>query len=92
MFCKKCGAQINDEAVVCPKCGCRTDNYEQPAAKKSEPDKTSVGIVIASVLLPIVGVIMGIVNLCKKKTSSGLTYLITGIVAWVIWGVLFSAF
>jgi TM2 domain-containing membrane protein YozV len=24
MFCKECGAEINDKAVVCPKCGCST--------------------------------------------------------------------
>ncbi|MBR3790704.1 MAG: zinc-ribbon domain-containing protein, partial [Clostridia bacterium] len=23
MFCKKCGKEINDEAVVCVHCGCR---------------------------------------------------------------------
>lgn len=27
MFCYKCGAQIDDEAIVCPKCGCATKNY-----------------------------------------------------------------
>ena len=24
MFCKKCGEKINNEAVICPKCGCET--------------------------------------------------------------------
>lgn len=27
MFCYKCGQQIDDEAVVCPHCGCATKNY-----------------------------------------------------------------
>lgn len=27
MFCKNCGAQIDDRAVICPKCGVATDNY-----------------------------------------------------------------
>ena len=26
MFCSKCGSEINDDAVVCPKCGCLVDN------------------------------------------------------------------
>ena len=26
MFCKKCGKEIDDEAVVCPNCGCATDS------------------------------------------------------------------
>lgn len=27
MFCRKCGSQIDDEAVVCPNCGVPTVNY-----------------------------------------------------------------
>ncbi len=27
MFCSKCGKEIMDEAVVCPNCGCATQNY-----------------------------------------------------------------
>lgn len=29
MFCSKCGNEIHDEAVVCPKCGCPTENYNK---------------------------------------------------------------
>ena len=24
MYCRKCGEEILDEAVICPKCGCET--------------------------------------------------------------------
>ncbi len=27
MYCKKCGHQMLDEAVICPACGAPTDNY-----------------------------------------------------------------
>lgn len=30
MFCSKCGTQINDEAVICPNCGCKTENFGLP--------------------------------------------------------------
>ena len=29
MFCSKCGKEIMDEAVVCPNCGCATNNYSE---------------------------------------------------------------
>ncbi len=29
MFCSKCGKEIMDEAVICPNCGCPTNNYTQ---------------------------------------------------------------
>lgn len=28
MYCVKCGAEINDEAVICPKCGCYTNQVK----------------------------------------------------------------
>lgn len=27
MFCKNCGKQIDDKAIICPNCGVTTDNY-----------------------------------------------------------------
>ncbi|MCD7722613.1 MAG: NINE protein [Clostridiales bacterium] len=38
MFCSKCGAQIDDQAVVCPQCGVPTSNYHQaPAEPVQQP-------------------------------------------------------
>lgn len=37
-YCSHCGAEINDEAVICPKCGCAVKNVKmlnQPKSKKS---------------------------------------------------------
>lgn len=31
MYCKKCGKELLDEALVCPNCGCETDNYKGEA-------------------------------------------------------------
>ena len=35
-FCTKCGAQLYDEAVVCPQCGCPTSDYRRKSSKYSE--------------------------------------------------------
>lgn len=32
MFCNKCGKEIEDQAVICPGCGCPTKNYNKPAS------------------------------------------------------------
>ena len=32
MFCKKCGAQMEENAKFCPKCGAAQDTVQQPAA------------------------------------------------------------
>lgn len=36
MYCRKCGAEIMDEAVICPKCGCLTDNEKRLKSQNSE--------------------------------------------------------
>ncbi len=28
-YCVKCGAELNDDAFLCPKCGCLTNDYSQ---------------------------------------------------------------
>ncbi len=35
MFCKKCGAEVHEEAVVCVKCGCSTAQNAQVQGDKA---------------------------------------------------------
>lgn len=56
MFCKKCGKEIDDSAIVCPDCGCATDNYKQ--VKSTEQDSSSIGYVFLGFFLPIIGLIL----------------------------------
>ena len=35
MYCNKCGKEIDDEALICPHCGCGTVNYVRDKAKSS---------------------------------------------------------
>lgn len=78
MYCKNCGQEIRNEAVICVHCGC--------SVEKKEPlteDKISAAIVILSLIIPLVGIIMGIVNFCKGKFRSGGIYLAIGIISWI---------
>lgn len=43
MFCRKCGKEVLDEAVVCPHCGCQISDTNKPqsnatAAERIETD------------------------------------------------------
>ena len=62
MYCKNCGEKLDDMAVVCPKCGCATDNYRangkaQPAAD----DAPSAGFSVLCFFFPLVGLILYLV-------------------------------
>ena len=45
-------------------------------------DKANVGMVILSVLIPIAGLILAIVN-WSKSPKAARTYLVAGIISWV---------
>lgn len=119
MFCRTCGKEIIDEAVICPYCGCLTGVPQQPSAgynggfvdksnvsynttyvdrygnpitpinstNNSSDGEVNAGLVVLSILFPIVGVILGAVNLSDKK-KCGKTYLIAGIASWAFMFVL----
>ena len=59
MFCKKCGNQIMDDAVVCVHCGCPTDKFD-PDPQKNQ-DKSSVNVALISFFLPLVGLVIYLV-------------------------------
>lgn len=111
MFCRTCGKEIINEAVVCPYCGCLTGVPQQPAnynsgyvnngavdqfgnpintqyiinadkPTQSEPDEINAGIAIVSLLFPIIGIILGAINIGQNKKKSGKFYLIMGLASW----------
>lgn len=92
MFCKKCGEEINDEAVICPKCGCET------GFKKDEPDEPKTGIgILLGLFLGIIGLIIG---LCLYKEGTvarktflkawGITFAITVIAIIIIYSIILN--
>ncbi len=92
MYCKKCGSQIDDEAVSCPNCGCATSNYNKCGVEEIITFST-LSIVFAF-LKPIVGIILGILGIIwciKYKNPKYRNRSIAGIViSVVVWAVSYS--
>ncbi len=62
MFCKNCGQQLDDNAVVCPHCGCPTDNFnKQKKQAVSAEDAPSTGFAVLCFFFPVVGLILYLV-------------------------------
>ena len=80
MFCKNCGKEIHDEAVMCVHCGASTGH----TAKPGENEPASGGIIALSILIPICGIILGCINISNEKKRAGKTYLWCGIISWII--------
>ncbi len=74
MFCKKCGAQIEDNSVFCKECGERLE--EQQKKPMSKKKKRIIIISAAAAVLVIAGIIFGVlymnyVNEQKEEAFSG---------------------
>lgn len=98
MFCSKCGNQIDDDAIVCPKCGCATSNYH-PASNKQgsqsvvEEEKSTLSTlsIVFAILMPIVGLILGIVGCCKYKNPQFKNKCIAAIpISIVVWAISYA--
>ena len=88
MYCKKCGKEINDEAVICPYCGCATDNMNK---RRTAPDDApGFGWGVLGFFFPIVGLILYLVwksdyPLRAKSAGKGaLAGVITIVVLYII--------
>ncbi len=77
-FCRHCGKEIQEEAVICVHCGCST-----AASTPVREDKISVGMCILSFLIPLVGIIYWPV---KHKTTPKRARAcgICGVIGWVV--------
>ena len=96
MFCPKCGKEINDEAVICIGCGCSVNsaksanNTESSETTKPTPESNGMAncALLCAFLIPILGLILGIVGVCKYKTQSNkgkcLAAIGVSIIVWII--------
>lgn len=66
-YCTKCGAELLDEAVICPNCGC--------SATPPQPQKDTNGMAVAgfvcSFFFPILGWIFGGIGLSRSLKRNG---------------------
>ena len=85
MFCSKCGTSINDDAVVCPKCGVAVANGKVPNAG---PAPLILGIAsFVTWLIPLIGLpvsVVGIVLSAKRNRNVCLALNIIGVVLSIL--------
>ena len=101
-YCTKCGKELFDEAVFCPSCGCPANPVQQPVQPPVQqpyynpyqpmPVVESSGLatcaMVFAFLMPIVGLILGIIGTCKyqnpqlKNKSKSAIFVSIGV--WII--------
>lgn len=84
MYCQHCGSQINDNAVVCPNCGCQVKELiMQPV------ERPVIGYLalIFGILGGWIGLLMGVIGLATYKEPKNRKNCKIGIglfVAWIV--------
>ena len=70
-YCRKCGALIDDEAVICPKCGVQVKEYVvKRQSYASTYDSGSFGWGVLGFFFPLIGLILYIVWKDNKPRSA----------------------
>ena len=80
MFCKNCGKEIDDKAVICPNCGVAVER-EAPAAPPKTNTLAIVGFVL-SFFVAIAGLVCSIIarKQCKERGEGGAGLALAGII------------
>ncbi len=68
-FCSHCGQQVDDNAVVCVKCGCAIGGSN---IQTKNAQKENIYLAVLGFILPIIGLIVYIANAssCPQKARS----------------------
>ncbi len=86
VYCQKCGALNEDNALYCQECGGKmgAEVVERVVIEK-KPEKKSVSGLwfIIGILMPIIGVIAGLIFASQGKKNAGALLL----VSILVWGV-----
>ena len=72
MFCTNCGNEINDNAVICTKCGVATQNFginNKAAEPKKESNTLALIGFILSFFVPLAGLICSIIGYKRSKND-----------------------
>ena len=70
MFCKNCGSNIDDNAVVCPRCGVQVGEVKP---KTEEGNTIAIAGFVLAFFIPIAGLICSIIGR-KRAKNSGAPY------------------
>ncbi len=82
MYCKNCGKEIHDEAVMCVHCGATVASIPAEAAVSSE-DYAPGGICFLCFLIPFFGLMLYATHAIERPRAAS-AYLKWAVISWVI--------
>ncbi|WP_297957767.1 zinc ribbon domain-containing protein [uncultured Ruminococcus sp.] len=84
-FCRKCGSQIDDEAVICPKCGVQQNTNINVSDNVIGSTRNTNGIAALGIFLPLIGwIVYAIMDKTALKSKDLLSGNILGTIIYVV--------
>ena len=84
MFCKYCGKEVNENAVICPNCGVATDNYNKATVAPEQKNTMALIGFILSFFVAIAGLVISIIAYKNAKkpeyNGDGKSFALAGII------------
>ena len=91
MYCSKCGKEILDEAVVCVHCGCAVqpmipNTQQHNTENDTETNVLAVVALAFAFLMPIIGLILGVIGCAKYRNEKYRNWCIYSIgISILVW-------
>lgn len=90
-ICRKCNAKYDSKKEICDECGNVLSVYEPSYELKSKNNSsTDMWMYVISFLIPIVGIILGCIQVGKGDKTGGRNLIITAIVSAVLYAIVTS--
>ena len=82
-YCSNCGNELNDEAIICVKCG-------QSCSKQTLTESTTEAclLFVFSIFLPVVGFVVGLVLHSNNQRSLSKKCFSGAIIGTIIYGII----
>lgn len=86
--CVHCGAEIRDDATMCPHCGCLVETAEAPAASANDGNKYKALAILSTVfgvLGGFLGLVLGIIGFAIDKSKKNDVFYWIGAGGFLVW-------
>ena len=80
MYCRNCGAEIDDRAVVCIKCGVPTEIHPV----NDEFSGISIAAIICAFFVPLAGFILGLIGMQNAKNQKSKSLAMAGMIVGLV--------
>ena len=83
-ICPKCGFIYSQKSETCEKCGGRLGVYDNTFINTKKSGDSDSWMYVVSVLIPLIGIILGCIYIARGEDELGKSLIITGVISNIL--------